>query len=145
MGEATFVRLETLGAGFAGGRRSHRPAGKIMRDIKVSRGQLGRWIMLLLRKALTLAALGVIFGMLYDWAGPWAYPKNQQVGFRYGVLHGAMMPISLPTLLLGKDVTIYANNNDGRSYKIGYICGINLCGLIFFGAAFWRPKPKSAP
>jgi hypothetical protein len=55
-----------------------------------------------------------------------------------------MMPISLPTLLLGKDVTIYATENTGRGYKIGYICGINLCGLIFFGVAFSRPKVTSA-
>ena len=49
----------------------------------------------------------------------------------------------LTTLLLGKDVTIYAAHNNGRAYKIGYICGINLCGLVFFGAAFWRPKATS--
>lgn len=114
-----------------------------MRGIEVSRNQLARWTVVLLRKALTLVAMGVLFGMLYDWAAPWAYPEHQPVGFRHGVLHGAMMPISLPTLLLGKDVTIYAANNNGRGYKIGYICGINLCGLVFFGAAFWRPKARS--
>jgi hypothetical protein len=114
-----------------------------MRGIKVSPGQLRAWTIILLRKGLTLVALGVVFGMLYDWAAPWAYPEKQPVGFRYGVLHGALMPISLPTLLIGKDVTIYAANNNGRGYKIGYICGINLCGLVFFGAAFWRPKATS--
>ncbi len=118
-------------------------AADMLINTKVSRGRLRDWTLLLLRKALTLVALGVIFGMLYDWAAPWAYPKNRPVGFSYGVLHGAMMPISLPTLLIGKDVTIYATDNSGRGYKIGYICGINLCGLVFFGAAFWRPKTTS--
>jgi hypothetical protein len=115
-----------------------------MRGTRFSR----RWVrdsaVLLARKAVVLVALGFVFGMLYDWAAPWAYPKGRPVGFSYGVLHGAMMPISLPTLLIGKDVTIYATDNSGRSYKIGYICGINLCGLVFFGAAFWRPKTTSA-
>lgn len=92
-----------------------------------------------LRKAAILVALGYLFGFLYDWASPWAYP-NKPVGFTYGVLHGAMMPIALPTLVLGKDVAIYQSQNSGRPYKIGYICGINLCGLVFFGSAFWRPK-----
>jgi hypothetical protein len=61
------------------------------------------------------------------------------------MLHGALMPIALPTLVMGKDVTIYANHNSGRGYKIGYICGINLCGLIFFGLAFWRPRRVALP
>ena len=33
-----------------------------------------------------------------------------------------------------------APNNTGRFYKMGYICGINFCGLIFFGLAFARPS-----
>jgi len=60
-------------------------------------------------------------------------------------LHGALMPMALPSLVIGQDVDIFAANNSGRPYKIGYIFGINLCGLIFFGAAFWKPKKKSIP
>jgi hypothetical protein len=118
-----------------------------MDDTSLPPRRLRHFAMLLLRKLLALVVVGLIFGWLYDWATPWAYPANRPVGFNYGVLHGAMMPISLPTLVMGKDVTIYANNNSGRGYKIGYICGINLCGLIFFGLAFYRPKrvaPTSA-
>ena len=100
---------------------------------------LQRW----LRKALSLAMVTVVFGWFYGWASPWAFPKNQIAGFKYGVLHGALMPLSLPALLIGKDVLIYAPENSGRSYKIGYICGINACGLVFFGAAFRRPKLTS--
>lgn len=100
-----------------------------------------RWPMIVLRKVVILVVVGFLFGILYDWASPWAFPPREPVGFGYGMLHGAMMPIALPTLVLGKDVAIYDNNNSGRLYKIGYICGINLCGLIFFGAAFYRPKP----
>ena len=98
----------------------------------------------LLRKALTLAIVTVVFGWFYGWASPWAFPKDCTADFKYGVLHGALMPIALPALVMGKDVPIYAPDNSGRGYKIGYICGINGCGLLFFGAAFRRPKITSA-
>ena len=96
--------------------------------------------MLLLRKAVTLLVITVLFGWFYAWASPWAFPQNQTVGFGHGVLHGALMPITLPVLVVGRDVPIYATDNSGRIYKIGYICGINLCGLAFFGPLFWRPN-----
>ena len=115
-----------------------------MDDTSLPRRRLRRFAIIVLRKLLALVVVGLIFGWLYDWASPWAYPVNRPVGFSYGMLHGAMMPIALPTLVMGKDVTIYDNNNSGRNYKIGYICGINLCGLVFFGLAFWRPK-RDAP
>ena len=52
------------------------------------------------------------------------------------------MPMALPALAIGQDVTIYAEQNTGRTYKLGYTLGINLCGLLVFGTAFWSPKPK---
>jgi hypothetical protein len=115
-----------------------------MDDTRLAQCRSRGFAVALLRRALTLVVLGVLSGMLYGWAAPWAYPEKEPVGFGYGVLHGAMMPISLPALLMGKDVPIYAAKNSGRGYKIGYICGINLCGLVFFGAAFRRPKVTSA-
>ena len=42
---------------------------------------------------------------------------------------------------MGKDVDIFDANNSGRGYKLGYIVGINVCGLLFFGSVFWR-RPK---
>jgi len=59
-------------------------------------------------------------------------------GFGRGVLHGALMPIAMPNLLVGKDVVIYAPENTGRTYKLGYTVGVNGCGAIFFGVLFWR-------
>ncbi|HZI32097.1 MAG TPA: hypothetical protein VFF11_07130 [Candidatus Binatia bacterium] len=94
----------------------------------------------ILRKALTLALVTLVFGWLYSWASPWAFPTNRVAGFGYGLLHGAMMPISLPSLVVGRDVPIYDDNNSGRIYKIGYICGVNICGLIFIGPLFYRPR-----
>jgi hypothetical protein len=93
-----------------------------------------------LRKAAIMAVVTVAFGYFYGWASPRAFPKSPAPGFCFGVLHGALMPIALPSLLLGQDVPIYAIVNSGRFYKIGYIAGINLCGLAFFGPLFWRPR-----
>jgi hypothetical protein len=59
-------------------------------------------------------------------------------GFARGVLQGALMPMALPNLLVGKDVAIYAANNTGVKYKLGYTAGVNGCGAIFFGFFFWR-------
>ncbi len=59
-------------------------------------------------------------------------------GFLQGVAQGALMPLALPNLLVGRDVPIYAARNTGRSYKLGYTVGVNGCGLIFFGLLFWR-------
>jgi len=91
-------------------------------------------------KAAVLVALGLLLGAAYDWAAPRLYGPNRAPGFRLGVLHGALMPVALPALLMGRDVPIYAATNAGRIYKVGYIAGINLCGLLFFGAAFRRPR-----
>ncbi|HXT11440.1 MAG TPA: hypothetical protein VN873_07735 [Candidatus Angelobacter sp.] len=59
-------------------------------------------------------------------------------GFAQGMLQGALMPGALPNLALGNDVIIYAPNNTGRTYKLGYTLGVNACGAIFFGWFFWR-------
>jgi hypothetical protein len=59
-------------------------------------------------------------------------------GFSRGILQGALMPMAMPNLLVGRDVTIYSQNNTGVSYKLGYTTGVNGCGAIFFGFFFWR-------
>jgi len=104
------------------------------------------WARRLLIKAATLVSTGLLFGFGYDWAAPRFYGPEHPPGFFLGVLHGALMPIALPSLLMGRDVPIFAPNNPGRIYKIGYIGGINFCGLVFFGLAFSRPrKPQPGP
>jgi hypothetical protein len=92
------------------------------------------------RKAITVTIVTIAFGYFYGWASPWAFPDKRVTGFGYGVLHGGLMPMALPSLVLGKDVHIYSSINSGRGYKIGYICGINACGLLFFGSMFLGPK-----
>jgi hypothetical protein len=93
-------------------------------------------------KAVLLVVLGVLLGAGYDRAASRLYAPERSAGFHLGLLHGALMPAALPTLLFGRDVPIYAPNNLGRLYKLGYICGINTCGTVFFGLAFWRPRRR---
>ena len=78
---------------------------------------------------------------------------SQPAGFGQGMIQGALMPMAFPNLLVGRDLTIYAQNNTGLTYKLGYTAGVNACGALFFGSAFWRwnrwrskpevPNPKS--
>jgi hypothetical protein len=63
---------------------------------------------------------------------------GRTAGFTRGLLHGATMPLAVPNLLVGDDVEIYSPNNTGRTYKLGYTVGINVCGAFFFGFLFWR-------
>lgn len=64
--------------------------------------------------------------------------SDHPAGFGQGVLHGACMPLTLPNLIVGHDVTIYAESNTGRTYKLGFVTGVNISGLLFFGLFFWR-------
>jgi hypothetical protein len=64
--------------------------------------------------------------------------QSQPAGFGRGMLQGALMPMALPNLLVGRDVTIYSQNNSGVKYKLGYTAGVNACGAAFFGFLYWR-------
>ena len=90
--------------------------------------------------ALTVISLALIFGQ--GWASTRCYQPDYTAGFYTGLLEGALMPAALPGLLGGHEVPIYAPNNDGRGYKIGYILGLNACGTFFFGVAFWQPRKR---
>ncbi|HPA20482.1 MAG TPA: hypothetical protein PLU30_22215 [Verrucomicrobiae bacterium] len=101
-----------------------------------------RWARYLVGPA-RLLVVGLILGWLYDAAGPRLYPPSREYGFCYGMMHGAFMPMALPALLMGRDVKIFSPGGVGRGYKLGYIAGINLCGLVFFGSAFWNPRRRA--
>ncbi len=96
-----------------------------------------RWRRIALR--LTVVAVGL-------WSSGWLLHRlasradrdGAPPGFLAGIAHGALMPMALPRLLLGLDAEIYAATNAGRSYKLGYTCGVNGCGAIFFGLLYRR-------
>jgi hypothetical protein len=64
--------------------------------------------------------------------------RNGPPGFPAGMVHGILMPVALPALIVGKDVIIYTTPNAGRSYDLGYTVGVNGCGALFFGIFYWR-------
>lgn len=66
------------------------------------------------------------------------HSANTPAGFIVGVVDGVLMPMAMPALIVGKDMPIYAPNNSGRTYKLGYTMGVNGCGALFFGVVFWR-------
>ena len=95
-----------------------------------------RW-KILLRFGAVLAAAVLVGGALRHISAALA-KSGEPAGFFQGVLQGALMPIAMPNLLFGNNVVIYAQNNIGRLYNLGYTVGVNACGAIFFGLFFWR-------
>lgn len=85
-----------------------------------------------------IVVVSVVIGFLFRQSARMANADPAPAGFARGLVHGALMPIALPNLLVGNDVTIYAANNTGLRYKLGYTCGVNGCGAIFFGLLYWR-------
>lgn len=63
---------------------------------------------------------------------------EQPAGLGRGFLHGAIMPLAMPGLLIGWDAEIYSPRNTGRTYKLGYTLGVDVCGAAFFGWSFRR-------
>lgn len=105
----------------------------------------GHWWLSLLVPVIRFVLVGVLMGWLYAWGAPLVYRQKDTPGFWLGCAHGALMPMALPSLLMNKDVPIYATINAGRSYKIGYIGGINGCGFLVFGLSFWKPQRRAKP
>ena len=104
-------------------------------QVKVSGAQRVRNLLIRLLAILILAAaIGAILNRISASLERSARPA----GFSRGVLQGALMPMSMPNLLVGRDVNIYSPNNTGLTYKLGYTSGVNGCGAIFFGCFFWR-------
>jgi hypothetical protein len=78
------------------------------------------------------------FGWAMNKAVSLAADQAEPPGFGSGMIHGALMPGAMPSLLFGRDIVIYAPRNNGRLYKLGYTFGVNACGALFFGAFYWR-------
>lgn len=102
------------------------------------KGALGARVLRIAKRLLFLIALGLAIGWTLNRAEAAFERRQEKAGFFRGLVQGALMPIAMPNLVFGHDVTIYAVNNTGRTYKLGYTMGVNGCGLIFFGFFFWR-------
>jgi hypothetical protein len=108
-----------------------------------------RWPALGVAARLALLVLAAfVIGWTLNRAADALDRRGEPAGFTRGVLQGALMPCTLPTLLLGHDVVIYSPHNRGVPYKLGYTLGVNLCGALFFGLFYrrlarWRARPRS--
>jgi hypothetical protein len=102
---------------------------------KTNRG--GSWCKLAARLIMILIA-ALCFGAFLNWFAATLDRSVRPAGFGRGLVQGALMPMSLPNLLFGRDVEIYSERNTGVSYKLGYAAGVNACGAVFFGFFFWR-------
>ena len=92
----------------------------------------------ILRRILGIIAAAAVIGYFMRHVSAALERSPNPAGFARGMLQGALMPAALPNLLVGNDVVIYAQNNVGVAYKLGYTVGVNACGLLFFGLFFWR-------
>ena len=95
------------------------------------------WSKIALRVACFLLVAALI-GAILNRVSASLEQSARPAGFIRGIVQGALMPMSLPNLLVGRDITIYSQNNTGVTYKIGYTTGVNGCGALFFGVVFWR-------
>ncbi len=89
-------------------------------------------------RLLVVVILAATVGALLTRVAAHSEERPEPAGFGRGMLQGALMPMAMPNLLVGRDVPIYAERNTGRLYKLGYTVGVNVCGAVFFGYVFWR-------
>src|SRR5690349_6740569 len=79
-----------------------------------------------------IVALAFCIGVVLNKISAHFEGDTRPAGLLRGMLQGALMPMSMPNLLVGKDVSIYSLHNTGTTYKLGYTLGTNTCGLLFF-------------
>jgi hypothetical protein len=58
--------------------------------------------------------------------------KGHQYGFFGGLWHGFIAPFDFIGMLFSKDITMYAQNNNGGLYALGFLMGSG--GWGFFGS-----------
>jgi hypothetical protein len=109
-----------------------------MSDTQAKLASPGRRVGRFFIKLATILAVAVVIGFLLNHVAASLARSGRPAGFSRGLVQGALMPMALPNLLIGHDVTIYAALNTGRLYKLGYTMGVNACGSVFFGLFFWR-------
>jgi hypothetical protein len=95
-------------------------------------------------KFIVMTAFVFLLAWLQGWAAKNSYKPENCADFKMGIVHGILMPAAFPALIAGHNLPIYAPNNTGCNYKIGLLLGLNTCGTVFFGLAYWgmgsRPR-----
>jgi len=106
--------------------------------ITISNPARPRWN--LVARLASMLLLAFVIGLILNQVAQEFDRSHGPAGFVRGLVQGALMPASMPNLLIGRDVAIYAVNNNGVFYKLGYTMGVNGCGAVFFGISCWRLK-----
>jgi len=99
-----------------------------------ARPAVRRWLV----RGLTFVCCALALSWVETRVSQTVHRQTTPAGLGIGLVDGALMPLALPVLLAGKDVPIYARNNTGRAYHLGYTSGVTLCGAVFFGVCFSR-------
>ncbi len=86
----------------------------------------------------TIIAVAYALGWVTNYAVAVTERSTAAPGFGAGLVHGALMPAAMLSLLFGRDIVIYSVRNSGHSYNLGYTVGVNGCGALFFGMFYWR-------
>jgi uncharacterized transporter YbjL len=92
------------------------------------------------RQVIVFLILMVVMARVLGALGNMTRNNPAPAGLGRGMLDGALMPLAMPALATGHDVPIYAANNSGRTYKLGYTLGVNICGAFFFGMTYFRVR-----
>lgn len=85
------------------------------------------------RKPLLLTTASLVCFLLVSCAGAEPIDEcltGQEYGFFYGLLHGFITPVSFVTSLFRDDVAIYAVNNSGGWYDLGFLLGSSGWGFL---------------
>lgn len=106
--------------------------------LPISTSARARWN--LVPRLASILLLAFLIGWMLNRVAQQLDQSRRPAGFVRGLVQGALMPASMPNLLIGHDVVIYAVNNTGVFYKLGYTMGVNSCGAVFFGMFYWRLK-----
>ena len=106
--------------------------------INISAPARPRWNLVV--RLASILLLAFVIGWILNGVARQLNRSHRPAGFARGLVQGALMPASMPNLLISHDVAIYAENNNGVFYKLGYTMGVNGCGAIFFGVFYWRLK-----
>lgn len=87
-----------------------------------------------MKKKLTILLLIIIaLAMLFSCADKEVVTgclKGQTYGFWFGIWHGMIAPFDLIGMLIWDDVTVFAQNNTGFWYALGFLIGSGGWGVI---------------
>src|SRR5215831_6121998 len=88
---------------------------------------LSRTLVKIFKRVVPILLLAFVIGLTLNRISLSLAKSARPAGFVRGMVQGALMPMSMPNLLVGNDVNIYASRNTGLTYKLGYTMGVNLC------------------